>query len=114
MAWGTLSGPVLGYEMMTDSAALLAQRGQLSSTQAPNYSTTTWSREGDPRWELISSLALWFTWRARCRWIFEARSVSPVETVCDFWMELIHTLRGQYDRLQGDSDSMILRRLAFL
>ena len=113
-AWGTLSGPALGYETAADSIALLAQRGHLSPSPVPDFSTATWSREGDPRWELISSLALWFIWRARCRRIFEERPVPPAETVRDFWTELIHTLRGQYDRLQGDSDSMILRRLAFL
>ena len=114
VAWSTLSGPALGYETTADSLALQAQRGHLLPIQPPDYSTTPWSGEGDPRWELISSLALWFVWRARCRRIFEARPIPPAETVRDFWMELIHTLRGQFDRLQGDSDSMILSQTRLL
>ena len=50
-AWGTLSGPALGYETAPDSLALLAQRGQLLSISVPDYSTATWTGEGDSRWE---------------------------------------------------------------
>ena len=31
--------------------------------------------------------------------------MPAAETVWDFWVELIHTLWGQYEHLQGDSDS---------
>lgn len=63
---------------------------------------------------MIGSLATWFIWRARCRQVFEGRAVPPAETVRDFWLELIHTLRGQYERLQGTSDRMVRARFAFL
>ena len=104
----------MGYETAPNSRALLTHQGQLLTIQVPDYSTVTWRREGDHRWELISSLALWFFWRARCRQIFEGRAVPPAETVRDFWLELIYTLRGQFDRIQGDSDAAIRRRFAFL
>lgn len=95
-----LTGPAVGYETAPDSHALMVHQGQLLTIQVPDYSTDTWRREGDHRWELISSIALWFVWRARCRRIFEGRAVPPAETVRDFWLELIHTLRGQFDRIQ--------------
>ncbi|KAI5058305.1 hypothetical protein GOP47_0026475 [Adiantum capillus-veneris] len=70
--------------------------------------------EREECWELISGLTLWFIWRARCFRIFEARPVPPAETVRDFWLEPIHTLRGQLEGLQGSSDHMRERREAFL
>ena len=74
--------------------------------------SATWT--GTCKWELIKSLGLGFVWRARCRRIFEARSVPTAETIRDFWVELIHTLPGQYEQLQGDSDSRKGRRRPFL
>ena len=102
VAWGTLSGPALRYETEVDSFALELRQGQLFPAQVLDFSTTT-VEVRDLRWELVSSLALWFVWRARCRRIFERRVVPPTETIRDFWLELIHTLRGQLELLQGET-----------
>ena len=94
VAWSTLFGPALGYETEADSVSLQCRRHQLLRVEAPDTTTLRGDGERDLRWELISSLAMWFVWRARCRRIFEGRSVPPAETLRDFWLELIHTLRG--------------------
>ena len=107
MAWGTLAGHTLGYETEADSVNLQCRQHQLFRVQTPDFSSFNGEGERDLRWELISILAMWFVWRARCRQIFEGRSVPPTETLRDFWLELIHTLRGKLDRLKGDSDAMI-------
>ena len=112
VAWGTLAGCALGYETEADSRALRGQ--QLEVVPCPDFSSRECSLDRDQRWELISSLGMWFVWRARCRRIFEGRTVPAAETVRDFWVELIHTLRGQYEQLQGDSESRQGRRRAFL
>lgn len=36
-----------------------------------DYSMDLSTKERDPRWELVSNLALWFVWQARCRHILE-------------------------------------------
>ena len=92
VAWGTLSGPAMGYEDTSDGVILMSQQGFLVTTRSIRASTE--SRDGDPRWELISSLTMWFVWRARCRWIFDQRVIAPAEMIRDLWLELIHTLRG--------------------
>ena len=112
VAWGTLAGCALGYETEADSRALRGQ--QLEVVPCPDFSSRECSLDRDQRWELISSLGMWFVWRARCRRIFEGRTVPAAETVRDFWVELIHTLCGQYEQLQGDSESRQGRRRAFL
>ena len=115
VAWSTLSGPALGYEAEPTSLEIRAQGGRTFTAPVVDYSTHPWDPgASDLQWELIGSLAVWFVWRARCRRIFEGRAVPPAESIRDFWLELIHTLRGQYDRLQGSSDAMVRRRLAFL
>ncbi|MCO5568556.1 hypothetical protein L7F22_022255 [Adiantum nelumboides] len=70
-------------------------------------------QESDPRWELLSSLTLWFIWRARCCRSIEGQLEPPAETVRAIWQEILHTLRGCFERIQGDSDSATQRRLAF-
>ena len=114
VAWGTLSGPTVRYETEGDSLALGLRQGQLFLTSVPGPPQASTAEERDLQWELISSLALWFVWRARCRRIFDGRAVPPAETIRDFWQELIHTLRGQLDGMQGDTEIRIQRRQAFL
>lgn len=56
---------------------------------------------------------MWFIWRARCYRTFEGRLEPPDVTVRSIWQELIHTLRGQLDRMQGSSERAEQRRQAF-
>ena len=107
-AWSTLSGPALQYETSADSPSYSARVGQVRRLQAPPGRSGRWTGQRDRAWELISSLTLWFTWRARCTRVFEGRQEPPAETVRAMWLELIHTLRGQYDQLRSER-----RRRAF-
>ena len=115
VSWGSLTGPGVGYETEVDSVVLQCQRQLFVRVDPPfAFPLDGGGENRDPHWELISSLALWFVWRARCRRVFEDRVVPPAETIRDFWLELIHTLRGQFDRMQGESDRAGRRREAFL
>ena len=104
----------MGYELSANSIILQSRPHDFQRILTTDLPVMQQSGDSDPRWALISSLGLWFTWRAHCRWIFEGRPIPPAETLRDFWIELIHTLRGQYDRIQGNSDEMLRRRFAFL
>ena len=114
VAWCTDSGPTLGYESEAHSRAIHSQGGRTLGSPVPDYGSHAWSRECPQRWELICSIAAWSVWRARCTGVFEGKGVPPAETVRDFWMELIHTLRGQYEARRGSSERMRRRREAFL
>ena len=99
VAWSTLTRPALGYDLSAESIILQRHLHSLQRIPATNLPVIQHSGDSDPRWALISSLGLWFTWRARCRRIFEGRPIPPAETLRDFWVELIHMLREQYDRI---------------
>ena len=115
VAWGALTGPGVGYETEADSVVLQYRQQMLVRVDPPfAFPLGGGEEDRDPHWELVSSLALWFVWRARCRRVFEDRVVPPAETLRDFWLELVHTLRGQFDRMQGESDRVARRREAFL
>ena len=88
------------YEFDAASPCYRIQVGQVRYRIGPDPASQTWTRERDMVWELISSLTLWFLWRARCSRVFEDRQEPPAETVRAIWLDLVHTLRGQYSQLR--------------
>ena len=83
-AWSTTSdGPALGYESEASSLAIHFARGQPRAFPSPDFSTTLWTQERDLCWELLSSLTLWFIWRARCFRVFEGR-LEPAVAAADY------------------------------
>ena len=84
-AWGSCSTMAGSYEASTEEVCLQIQRGRvLVAPRTLEELAVDDGEECDLRWELISSLSLWFVWRAWCRRIFEGRAVPPAETVRDF------------------------------
>lgn len=114
VAWSTDSGPALSYETEMHSTAISSRGGRTAVVQMPNFSSQGWCTECPQRWEMISSIAAWSIWRARCTRVFKDRGIPPAETIRDFWTELKHTLRGQFEGLVGSFDRMQKRREAFL
>ena len=74
----------MGYELAADSIILQSRPHSFQRILTTDVPVTQQSGDSDPRWALISSLGLWFTWRARCRRIFESRPIPPAETLKDF------------------------------
>ena len=64
-------------------------------------------------WELLSSTTMWFIWKARCKKVFKGSKTPPAETVSAIWLELVLTLRSQFESIIGDSDVAEQRRLHF-
>ena len=54
-------------------------------------------------WDTISSITLWVLWTNRCQRIFQ-QIVWNVVDVVEIWVTLVHTLKGQYDAIKGDSN----------
>ena len=67
----------------------------------------------DEQWDLVGSLTIWFIWKACYREVFKGIKEHPMETVMKIWLEIIHTLQGQYDAIRGASDKATKRRLDF-
>ena len=93
-AWSTTSGPALQFEADPGSPRYRIQAGQVHRQSGPFSASRVWTGQRDQVWELINSLSLWFTWRARCTTVFEGRQEPPTETVWAIWLEHVHILRG--------------------
>ena len=59
-------------------------------------------------WELLSITTMWFLWTARCSKAFDNIMVHPVEIVRNVWMQMVHTLKGQYDEIKGKTNVVVL------
>ena len=66
-----------------------------------------------PLWELLCSMTLWAIWKARNIEIFESKRTPPVVSIQEIWSELIHTLKGQFDDIIGQSEIEERRRSVF-
>ena len=80
-AWSTLSGPALAYEAEPGSLAIRLHTGQPRHYPFSGTEPLPTSSERDLRWELLSSLTLWFVWRTRCHRVFEGQLEPPAVTV---------------------------------
>ena len=47
-------------------------------------------------WNIISSLALWTIWKARC-----SKICNVLDQVKSFWELLVNTVKGEYDSYKG-------------
>ena len=64
-------------------------------------------------WRIITSLALWIIWTMRCDVVFNNAHIYLHTMLIEFWMLFVHTIRGQYDDLQGLTDILWQRQVAF-
>ena len=57
-------------------------------------------------WLTITSLALWTIWKMRCEVVFNHAHIHLSTMLIELWLLFVHTLRGQYDDLQGSVDAL--------
>ena len=79
----------------------------------------TLARQGDSQFRdkvfsTIVCITLWFVWKARCSHILGSEPSSTVDTLTGIWLELIHSLRGQWDTAAGSSRAAEDRRHRFI
>ena len=66
-------------------------------------------------WELLCTTTMWFIWTTRFFKVqFGNTIVHLVESVRNVWMEMVHTLKGQYEDIKGETDVAVLQRLEFI
>ena len=65
-------------------------------------------------WEILGSLTGWHIWKARCQVVFGGECLSVYATLAELWTSIIHSLRGRWDQVQGDSRARQELRLHFL
>ena len=66
----------------------------------------------------LSSTDSWTTWthlwKAPGSLVFKQKRIPTVELVKTIWLQLVHTIKGQYDAIVGNSDVVMLKRSNFL
>ena len=56
-------------------------------------------------WLLVVGLTTWRVWVSKCNETFSCKRTPPAESLMMIWFNLISTLRGEFERLQGPSDA---------
>ena len=64
-------------------------------------------------WETISPIVVWVLWTSRCRKIFQEIQWNVVDVVKEIWLILVHTLKGEYDAIKGDSKVVFQKQEVF-
>ena len=108
--WGWLSHLVKCFCLTTFSNYVLAT--------LPNHLVglhkSIWFRtENLVIWRTITSLALWTIWKMRCEVVFNNAHIHLSKMLVEFWLLFVHTIRGQYDDLQGSTDAQRQRQVDF-
>ena len=65
-------------------------------------------------WEILISIVVYHIWKVRCSLIFHQLKTPPAEVVSSIWLDIVHTLKGQWDGIVRDSEAKIAQRSAFL
>ena len=56
---------------------------------------------------------MWVIWKARCTSIFDNVTQDVVVIIVEFWLLLVHTLRGQYESFTGNADAILRKQMHF-
>ena len=64
-------------------------------------------------WQLVSSITIWYIWKARCLKVFQNMTERPAQIISGIWIEIVHNLRGILDSINGNTHQAELRRVEF-
>ena len=71
-------------------------------------------KEVQPVWEILSGTTIYHIWKIRCSLIFHQVKTPPIELVSSIWLDIVHTLKGQWDGIVRDSDAKIAQWHEFI
>ena len=100
------------YESTHVSHVFHFSHGHLYLTSFP-FSIPRFRIENLVIWRTIMSLALWTIWKMRCKVVFNNAHIHLRTMLIEFWLLFVHTIRGQYDDLQGSADALRQRQVDF-
>ena len=64
--------------------------------------------------DIESSTTVYHIWKARCSLVFHELKTSPAELVSNIWLDIVHSLKDQWDGIVGDSYAKIANWHEFL
>ena len=65
-------------------------------------------------WFLVAGLTIWQVWVSRCKESFTGKRTPSTGSLMMIWFNLISTLRGEFDSLQGPFDASEEARCRFI
>ena len=60
-------------------------------------------------WQLVSSITIWYIWKARCLNVFQNVTERPAQIIYGIWTEIVHNLRGLLDSIKGNMQQAELK-----
>ena len=112
VVWSSLEQETMSYESPIGSLAIAFASVHPFSILYVNSAHLATTQE-EEQWRIINSIIAWFIWKRRCRYAFEELKTPPTETLMDLWVELLHSLKGQFEEIKGELDYSMKRREAF-
>ena len=106
--WGMLDQQRVFYHYHHSSLSLHVRSFHVYSTSSSLHGIKIFSRSYV--WQIVSSLALWVLWRARCSKLYNDENTHVVDQVKSFWNLLVHTVKGDYDSYKGSGNTTIRKR----
>ena len=71
-------------------------------------------KEVQPIWEILSSTIVYHIWKAPCSLAFHQLKTPPTEVVSSIRLDIVHTLKGKWDGIVGDSEAKFAQQHEFL
>ena len=60
-------------------------------------------------WQLVSSITIWYIWKARCLKVFQNMIERPAQIIYGIWTEISHNLIGLLDSIKGNMQQVELK-----
>ncbi len=114
IAWATMDKQAHAYESESVDFMFVFAHHNLCRLPYDLNAFHGRQKEMQELWEILSGIVQWTLWTAQCSLVFKQKRVPTVELVQNIWVQLVHTLKGQYDALVGTSDALMSKRLTFL
>ena len=105
---------IVAYESDLDNTAYFITKGKICFQPLMPFAGYKIEEQRNPLWGLMCGITLWVIWKCRCVKVFTGKAIPPAEGVKEIWSAIIHSLKGQYNSIKGDSDTAVRRRLSFL
>ena len=102
---------IWSYEACPNDMIIRIQRGRIRVAQRSHMEILSMLKATQEVWELLCTTTMWFIWIARCSKVFGNTIVHPVESVRNVWMEMVHTLKGRYEDIKGETNVAMLQRM---
>ena len=114
VVWAMVAQMMWTYEACPNDMIIRIQRGRIMMVQRSHMEAPYMLKAMQEVWELLCTTRMWFIWTVRCSKVFGNTIVHLVESVQYVWMQMVHTLKGRYEEIKGETNVAVLQCLKFI